>query len=250
MINKVLCFCILIFSLLFSYGCSSSKETETNEILTEGLIAYYSFTGNANDESGHFFNGTVYGASLVEDRKGNDGSAYFFDGNYNFINIGNVDTLKITGDLSISVWLRALTFQGSGLGIITCQANNSEDTGTNALYKINFVNKNYLNYNHESGQGDNNRHEFNNFYFDSSAWYHLVLVREKSAKALRLYIDGQLVETSYFDNDPSNGEYSTVKIGENHGTSNPDRFFHGALDDIRIYNRVLKPYEIAQLFKE
>ncbi len=36
----------------------------------DGLVAHYSFTGNANDSSGNNLNGTVYGASLAQDRYG------------------------------------------------------------------------------------------------------------------------------------------------------------------------------------
>ena len=35
-------------------------------ILKDGLVAYYPFSGNANDESGNGNNGTVFGASLLK----------------------------------------------------------------------------------------------------------------------------------------------------------------------------------------
>jgi len=35
--------------------------------LKDGLVAYYPYSGNANDESGNGNNGTVFGATLVED---------------------------------------------------------------------------------------------------------------------------------------------------------------------------------------
>lgn len=44
---------------------------------TGSLIAYYPFTGNAGDASGHENNGTVNGATLVPDRNGNPNSAFF-----------------------------------------------------------------------------------------------------------------------------------------------------------------------------
>jgi len=48
--------------------------------LKDGLVAYYPFNGNANDESGNGNNGTVYGATLTTDRFGNTNKAYSFDG--------------------------------------------------------------------------------------------------------------------------------------------------------------------------
>ena len=35
--------------------------------ITDGLVAYYPFNGNANDESGNLHHGTLYGAALTPD---------------------------------------------------------------------------------------------------------------------------------------------------------------------------------------
>jgi hypothetical protein len=43
-------------------------------------VGYWPFCGNANDESGNGNDGAVNGATLAEDRFGNAGSAYSFDG--------------------------------------------------------------------------------------------------------------------------------------------------------------------------
>ncbi|MFB6305968.1 MAG: LamG-like jellyroll fold domain-containing protein, partial [Flavobacteriales bacterium] len=69
------------------------------------LKAYYPFNGNANDESGWGYDGTVMnGANLTTDRFGNDSSAYYFDGVDDYINIG--DPLSgHSGSVSISVWI-------------------------------------------------------------------------------------------------------------------------------------------------
>ena len=48
---------------------------------TNGLVGYWPFNGNANDESNNGHNGTVSGATLVADRFGNVNSAYNFNGN-------------------------------------------------------------------------------------------------------------------------------------------------------------------------
>jgi hypothetical protein len=57
------------------------------QIPTNGLIRYYPFTGNANDITNNFQNGTVYGATLTTDRFGNPNSAYDFDGINDYIEI-------------------------------------------------------------------------------------------------------------------------------------------------------------------
>ena len=68
----------LIFSFLF-ITTGISQDLPSN-IPANGLVAYYPFNGNANDESGNSNNGNVLGASLSGDRFGNENSAYSFDG--------------------------------------------------------------------------------------------------------------------------------------------------------------------------
>ena len=62
------CFCLTNYAL--------AQEVD----LESGLLAYYPFNGNANDESGNGNNGTVNGAALAADRFGEAGKAYSFDG--------------------------------------------------------------------------------------------------------------------------------------------------------------------------
>ena len=56
---------------------------------SNGLVGYWPFTGNANDESGNGNNGTVNGATLTSDRNGVANKAYSFDGIDDLINVGN-----------------------------------------------------------------------------------------------------------------------------------------------------------------
>jgi len=59
-----------LFVLLSAlFGGWSSVVAQIN--LDSGLVAYYPFNGNANDESGNGNNGTVNGATLTADRFGN-----------------------------------------------------------------------------------------------------------------------------------------------------------------------------------
>jgi hypothetical protein len=48
--------------------------------LTNGLVAYYPFNGNANDGSGFGNDGSIHGAVLTTNRFGFKNKAYYFDG--------------------------------------------------------------------------------------------------------------------------------------------------------------------------
>ena len=66
--------------------------------LSNGLVGYWPFNGNANDESGNGNDGTVNGATLTTDRFGNSNSAYEFTVG-NVINLPEINNLIGTPDL-------------------------------------------------------------------------------------------------------------------------------------------------------
>ena len=74
---------------------------------TNGLVGWWPFNGNANDESGNGNHGTVNGATLAVDRNGNANSAYSFDGNSG-ITIPHSTSLNIGSSCTFSFWLKNL----------------------------------------------------------------------------------------------------------------------------------------------
>ena len=75
-----------------------------------GLVAYYPFNGNANDESGNGYNGIVNGATLSTDRFGNANNAYDYDGISNSISINDNPLLRFNNSFSISTWVSLGSF--------------------------------------------------------------------------------------------------------------------------------------------
>jgi Concanavalin A-like lectin/glucanases superfamily/Secretion system C-terminal sorting domain/Bacterial Ig domain len=75
-------------------------------IETGKLIAYYPFSGNANDVSGNNLNGEVFGAIPTDDLQGEAAGAYYFDGVNDFIKVGNAGLLNFKDAITISCWLR------------------------------------------------------------------------------------------------------------------------------------------------
>ena len=73
--------------------------------LTDQLVAYYPLNGNANDVSGNGHHGVVYGATLAQDRHGNDDSAYSFDGVGNYIKIIEEDSFDVVNEITIAAWI-------------------------------------------------------------------------------------------------------------------------------------------------
>jgi hypothetical protein len=96
-------FALLVLVAVVSGWSSGATATP---VITNGLVAGYEFTGNANDVSGNGNHGVVHGATLTTDRFGNANSAYAFDGVDDYISVAT-DSSILGGfpDFSLSLWL-------------------------------------------------------------------------------------------------------------------------------------------------
>ena len=77
--------------IFFAALCSLSALAQTvpAHVPSNGLVGWYSFTGNANDESGFGNNGIINGATLTAGKLAIPNSAYLFNGTSNVINLLN-----------------------------------------------------------------------------------------------------------------------------------------------------------------
>ncbi len=217
--------------------------------LHENVVAFYPFIGNANDYSENGLHGNVYGAELSEDRFGNTNNAFYFDGLDDYIQVERNTKLNIEGDLTLSVWIKPESFDGIANPLLRLQADNTDDDQTNLLYGLNFnYGSNKLTYAHENDQGINNSHTFQNFEFNTSIWYNLIIVRNTDKKIVELFVDGILQDTIQYAENPNNGNLSFLNIGNNQGTTYDSRFYHGSIDDIIILNKALTKQEIELLY--
>ena len=80
-------------------------QVHAQTLLTNGLVAYYPFNGNANDESGNGNDGTIVGATATADRFGVVTKAYRFNGTSDYIQVGDKPQLRMTTALTISTWI-------------------------------------------------------------------------------------------------------------------------------------------------
>jgi murein DD-endopeptidase MepM/ murein hydrolase activator NlpD len=110
-----------------------SEFIANNSVISSGvgLVAYYPFNGNANDDSGNGNNGTVYGATLTTDRFGYANSAYSFDGIDDYVTVEETIDFKLT-TWSITGWVKVNNFPNQKTMPII--GKNEDST-----YKYNFV---------------------------------------------------------------------------------------------------------------
>ncbi len=213
--------------------------------LNNGLVAYYPFNGNANDESGNGNNGVVNGATLTTDRFGNSGKAYSFDGVNDYIT-SNTSFLDVSLSHSISIWWKST----DSTKINQTLFNTGPHTLENCAFHYITTNPNPP-YNLVFGLGNGQGGwivggEINTTPPTSQQWHHFVW-RKENPFVWSFYFDGLQIY-SFTSSSNVGSILANIRFGaENNGFPGGGANFNGYLDDIRIYNRALTQAEISYL---
>ena len=96
---------------------ASCTVTVNSPTLNTGLVAYYPFNNNANDETGNGNNGYIEGTDVdpTTDRFGKNNSAYMFNGGDVKVDNG----IDFTGSFTVTTWVNADSIKYSGIVVIT-----------------------------------------------------------------------------------------------------------------------------------
>lgn len=227
-------------------GYGNEITFNTNDIdLKNGLVAFYPFSGNSGDSSGNNNHGTNFGASLVADRNGNANSAYSFDGISNYIQIPDAPSFNFstTKQISVAFWVKLEATKGYA-GIITKWGPLGKEDDD---FQISFnagATKIGLNVNSSTNTAiPNSILETTDFGLNS--WAHFVMECDATGGTMKLYKNGALIASGPAQNSIVKTN-TPIHIGRSN--SLPNNFFTKmSIDNIRIYNRVLKASEITYL---
>ena len=98
----------LLILAVFTFGATAFSQIP-NYVPQNGLVGWWPFNGNANDESGNGNHGTVNGATLTADRFGNVNQAYGFDGVDDSIQLGKTASQLgfANASFSVSIWFNS-----------------------------------------------------------------------------------------------------------------------------------------------
>jgi hypothetical protein len=202
-------------------------------IPTNGLVGWWPFNGNANDESGNGNDGTVNGAVLTNDRFGNANKAYQF----NYQNISITDFNVNYGSLSLSFWFNPSNVNNT-MRLVTHSWDNNNLSSFSTHIDQQLLEYGYLgSVTRDNSNGQH--HSWSPNIILSDEWQHYLLVA--SGTVNRLYLNGNLLDTTTTPN--LKNSLNTLYFGGDN--SYP---FFGYLDDIAIWNRALTPQEITALY--
>ena len=232
---------------VLSYGTNVQFQTYSSlATLKNGLVAYYPFNGNANDESGNQYNGTVYNANLTKDRFGKPNSAYNFNGV-----IGTKIQTTFPGILgnnsrSVSLWVRRPQQAFNGSYLLTW---GTQASGTS--FGLFMAGRDKTQFFGVDNGGSSIQSIFN-LLWDGN-WHHYVVVYDnnsgKSILNTKIYIDGVYYPTdeNWNPQNINTTQGINMVIGEYSSAQSDWRTTNGEIDDVAVWNRVLSVEEIKVL---
>jgi hypothetical protein len=224
-----------------------------------GLLAYYPFNGNAADESGNGYDLSVQGSLMTANRFGQSQKAYNFNGSSDMMIVPPILKADSLREFTISAWVNAADVNYNAfLSFLSKEPHNcSNFFGLYYGLQYKFYNKIITKFSpslcnlviiEDTIENPLNR------------WCHFVLVQHYNTQypsfpyyQYDMYFNGRLLKAA-------NSGIGTIPIaacfnqgGQVGATSNGDTlfsfyYFKGAIDDIRIYNRVLTAEEISKLY--
>lgn len=185
----------------------------------------YDYSGNSNTGSvgfavGNWTNGMVHGA-------------LFFDGQAIQVGVSNSPSLNPVNGISIAAWVKTANWYNTPYILAKGMSDNQYEIFVNGSGQLEFLLAGVTNGTLVCNPPSTN------------AWHHVAATYDGSQ--ISLYIDGQLV-TQQVASGLIPASTDPLVIGAQPTGSLPTNYFHGFLDDLRIYGSAVTPAQVAQLY--
>jgi hypothetical protein len=210
-----------------------------------GPISHWMFdegTGSTAHDSAGDNDGTIYGAQWTS---GQINGALDFDGDGDYVDVGNDSSLKPPLPLTLCAWI---SFSQNGAVFISLD-DWSSSTYYGVVLNLNAASHVSVNFGDGNGSGGSSyrRSKTGTTVLIADTWYQAAAVI-RGATDMDIYINGMDDGGSYSGSGDSLA-YSSGNASI--GTSSPDGpYFDGKIDDVRIYDRVLSAEEVWQLYQD
>jgi hypothetical protein len=213
-----------------------------NYVPTNGLVGWWPFNGNANDESGNGNNGIPNGAGLIADRNSISNSAYNLPNLNDNISVTNSSSPYNGNNLTVSFWMQFPTqYNQSSIfmvrnGVLWSNGFSISIDQNNGAYGANNYQVNFLIGSTSCG--------FITNQIELGVWSNIVAVYNGSQMIL------------YLNNIPKDTMNYSLNISSTDGNllfsdwENPTTpaVTNRNIDDIAIWNRALTTCEIKDLY--
>jgi sulfatase modifying factor 1 len=249
---------------------TNPHDANSYDSISKGLVAFYPFNGNFNDESGNQNHLSNNGSILTNDRNDLPTSAIGLSPTTGAL---SQKKIPITGnsERTISLWVKVSQNpptdhppHASAEGSIIGWGKPCWDIGIAKYSGLIYVP--YYSSNAFSAEQRYNL-QFVGWYSDTTVltspsnlqgeWHHLVVVYKNDAAETRYYLNGTPQTTNFsISSDPHNTtQLDTIatELGINSESGKilgGWKGIEGSMDDIRIYDRAITAEEVAKLYSQ
>ncbi len=221
---------------------STTAPIDTGE---PGLVAWYKFEGDATDATPYHNDGTIGGNPTFEpvtNRPNAAGMDIVFDGDQDSVLCPNAVQL-ISDYATVGFWIRL-----DGQNLMDAEAYIMSFGGWQERWKIslpqhrkivwttNGNNTQFPHFIHDMDAGDGNE-------LVQGFWFYVTMVHDGTDDII--YLDGDEVNRQPV---PSKLNSTANPFGMGNNPLDGHQYFHGALDEVKIYNKALTGDEITQLY--
>lgn len=238
-----ICFILLMLGFILNINA---------QIPTNGLVGYWPFNGNANDESGNNNHGSVSEASLTFDRFGMDSSAYSFNGENSYIDVLHSSSLDFKYHFSISIWfiIGSKDYPSDpNMWLFTkCRTTSPDGFQWTIEYWPGVSNQLIFT---EAKEITEVPYPWKSNIIDTTKWHNIIIVKDSINYSM--YIDGVLDTTTTVSSIiDQTGNTNRIVFGAENDDAGIGHlhYFSGKLDDIRLYNRTLNSNEVNLIYNE
>jgi len=221
-------------------GFVGRRQAACGEPDNRDLIAYWTFDEGsgavAKDVTGHGHDAALKNVDWAASPRGH---ALRFDSKEDLAQYGQVDSMNVTGDVTLAVWVKT---------------DSSVEPGTNRLIfgdggagierNLNLRMDGYGYLRFEWADGKTSASLLAPSTLMNGTWKHVVVVANSQGELATMYVDG--VEVARMDMPLP---VSRAPVRERLTGWFYNGCFQGELDDVRLYGRALSAAEVEQLFE-
>jgi len=204
---------------------------------TDGLVGWWRFDAASGskviDSSGNGHDGAISGATRTH---GRDGRALLFDGVDDYVSLPAGVFSGVADEITFSLWHYGAP--DTHLAARHYLLDASDDRGRTIFGQV-ILPGAKIQFN--AGEHVNNTAPSASVY--EGRWNSWIFTKDRKAGEMKLFVNGQLFLRATGKDKPMNG-VTQVRVG---GRCGDKSFYHGAIDDLRVYDRVLTATEIAAL---
>ncbi|HJW31717.1 MAG TPA: LamG-like jellyroll fold domain-containing protein, partial [Saprospiraceae bacterium] len=221
---------------------STTEPIDTGE---PGLVAHYPFEGNANDATPYNNHGVIGGNPVFEpvtNRPNASGQDIVFDGQQDSVLCPNAVQL-ISDYATLGFWIRV-----DGQNLADAEAYVLDFGHWDQRWKVSLPQHLKIVWTTNSKNA-----QFDHFISDMDSgdgnelvigfWWYVTMVHDGTDDII--YVDGQEVNRK-----PASGKLNSTArpFGMGNNPVDGGQYFHGALDEVKIYNKALTPEEVDKLY--